>query len=77
MARSLRGCPTARSQQEGAEEPQRDPEQEDQSDASGGKDIGDYDPDVDYERSEPEVKQSAQEQMEVDPDAEYVNKEIP
>ena len=42
MARSLRVCPTARSQQEGTEEPERDPQQEDQPDATGGKDIEGY-----------------------------------
>ena len=70
MARPVRGCPTARSQQEGIEEPERDPQQEDQPDATGGEDIADYDLDVDYEGSEPEVKQSAQEQRKVDHDAE-------
>ena len=77
MARPVRGCPTARSQQEGIEEPKRDPQQEDQPDATEGKDIAGYDLDVDYEGSEPEVKQSAQEQKEVDPDAEYAEMEIP
>ena len=70
MARLVRGCPTAMSQQEGIEEPQRDSQQEDQQDAIGGKDIADYGLDVDYEGSEPKVKQSAQEQREVDPDVE-------
>ena len=77
MARLVRGHPTARSQQEGIEEPERDPQQEDQPDATGGKDIEDYNPDLNYEWSEPEVKQSAHEQREVDPDAEYANMEIP
>ena len=77
MARPVRGHPTARSQQEGIEEPERDPQQEDQPDATGGKDIADYDLDVDYEGSEPKAKQSAQEQREVDPDAEFVEMEIP
>ena len=77
MARLVRGCPTDRSQQEGIEEPERDPQQEDQQDATGGEDIADYDPDVDYEGSEPEVEQSAEEQREVDPDAEYPETEIP
>ena len=76
MARLVRGCPTARSQQEGIEEPERDPQQEDQPDATGGKDIADYNPDIDYEGSEPEVEQSAQEQREVDPDAKYAEMEI-
>ena len=77
MTRLLRGHPTVRSQQESAEEPERDPQQEDQPDATVGKDIEDYNPDVDYEGSEPEVKQSAQEQREVDPDEEFANMEIP
>ena len=77
MSRPVRGCPTARSQQEGTEEPERDPQQEDQLDATEGKDIADYNLDIDYEVSEPKVKQSAQKQMEVDPDAEYAEIEIP
>ena len=60
MARLVRGCPIARSQQEGAEEPERDPQQEGQPDATHGKDITDYDPDVDYEGSEPKVEPVAQ-----------------
>ena len=67
----LRGCPTARPQQEGTEEPKRDPQQEDRPDATGGKDIADYDLDVDSEGSEPKAELSAQQQREVDPDAEY------
>ena len=66
-----------RSQQEGIEEPERDHQQEDQTDAIGGEDIADYDPEVDYGGSEPVVEQSAQEQREVDPDAEYAEMEIP
>ena len=77
MARSLRGHPTARSQQEGTKEPERDPQQEDQPDATVGKDIEEYNLEVDYEGSEPKVEQSAQEQRQVDPDAEYANMEIP
>ena len=77
MARPLRECLTARSQQEGIEELERNPQQEDQQDATGGEDISDYNLDVDYEGSEPKVEQSAQEQREVEPDREYVNMEIP
>ena len=77
MARLVRGCPTARSQQQVVEEPATNLPQEDQSDATKGKDIADYDPDVDYKGSEPKVEQSAQEQREVDPDAEYLEMEIP
>ena len=47
MARPVKGCLTARLQQEGAEEPERDPQQEGQPDATEGKDIVDYDLDVD------------------------------
>ena len=73
----MRGCPLARSQQEGIEEPGRDPLQEDQPDATEGNDIADYEPGIDYEGSEPKVKQCAQEQKEVDPDAEYAGMEVP
>ena len=71
------GYPTSRPQQEGAEEPEQDPQQEDQSDAAEGKDIADYDPDIDYVGSEPKVEQVAQDEREVDPDAEYANMDIP
>ena len=60
MARQLRGCPTARLQQEGAEEPERDPYHGEQPDATEGKEIADYDLDVDYEGSEPKVEPDAQ-----------------
>ena len=56
MARLVRGCPTSRPQKEGAEEPERDPQQEDQPDAAEGKDIADYDLDVDYVGSESKVE---------------------
>ena len=39
MARQVRGCQTARSQQEGAEEPEQDPQQEDQSNATEGENM--------------------------------------
>ena len=64
-------------QQEGIEEPERDPQQEDQPDTTGGKDIADYDQDIDNEGSEHEREQSAQEQREVDLNAEFVEMEIP
>ena len=76
MARLARGHPTARSQQEGIEESERDPQQEDQPDVTEGEYIADYDPYIDYEGSEPKGKQSAQEHREVDPDAEYAEMEI-
>ena len=72
----LKGCPTDRSQEEGAEQPKRDPQQGDKPDAIVGKDIEDYNMDINYEGLEPKVEQRAQEQREVDPDTEYVNKEI-
>ena len=59
---SKKGCPTARSRQEGAEQYERDLQQEDQPDTTVGEDIEDYNLDVDYDGSEPEVEQSAQEQ---------------
>ena len=77
MARPVRECPTARSQQDGIEELERDPLQEDQQDATGGKDIAEYNLDIDYEGSEPEVKQSAKEQSKVELDAEFAEMEIP
>ena len=42
MARRVRGCTTARLQQEGIEEPERDLQQENQPDATEDKDIADY-----------------------------------
>ena len=77
MARLVRGPPTARLQQEGAEEPKRDHQQEEQPDASEGKDIVDYDLDVDNEGSKPEVDPVAQDQSEVGPGAEYVKMKLP
>ena len=77
MARLVRGHPTARLQTEGAEEPEWDPQQEDQSDATVGKDIADYNLDIDYEGSEPKAKPVTQDKSKVNPDAEYANIEIP
>ena len=77
MARLVRGHPTARSQQEGTEESGRDPQQGEQPDATEGKDIADYDPDVDYKGSEPKVEPDMQEQSEVDPDTEHAKIEKP
>ena len=48
MVSLVRGYPKARSQREGAQEPNRDPQQEDQLDTAEDKDIADYYPDVDY-----------------------------
>ena len=75
--RPVRGHPTPRPQLEGMTEPERDPEQEEQPDATEGKVIADYDPGVDYEGSEPKVEPDAQEQKEEDPDAEYPKMEMP
>ena len=77
MSRPVRGCPTARPQREGAEEPDRDPQQEDHFDAGEGEYTADYNPDVDYVGSEPKVEPVTQDEREVDPDAEYANMEIP
>ena len=77
MARLVRGCPITRQHQEDAEEPEQNPQQEDQSDATEGKDIADYNLDVDYEGSEPEVEPVTQVEREISSDAEYANREIP
>ena len=77
MARPLRGHPTYKPQQEGEEELDRVPQQEDQLDATEGKNIADCNPDVDYESSEPEVEPITQVEREVDPDAEDANMDIP
>ena len=77
MAKLVRGCLTARPQQAGAKEPERDPQQEDQPDAAEGKDIADYNLDIDCVGSVPEVEPVMQDERKVDPDAEYANMEIP
>ena len=59
------------------EEPERDPQQEDQPDATIDEDIEDYNLDIDYKGSELEAEQSAQEEWVVDPDAEHVKIGIP
>ena len=43
---------------------------------SKSNDIADYDRDIDYVGSEPQVESVAQDEREVDPDAEYTNMEI-
>ena len=70
MAMPVMGCPTARLQQEGAEEPERDPQQEEQPDTTEGKDIVDYNLDIYCDGSEPKKEPVTQEQREVDPDTE-------
>ena len=80
MARIMRGCTTAWSQQEGTEELKTNPivpEKEEQADAIEGEDIADYNPDVDYEGSESKIEPVAQEEKEENSDAEYANMEIP
>ena len=74
MARPVRGHPTPRPQ---VGEPERDPQQEEHPDTAEGKVIVDYDPDVDDEVAEPKVEPHAQEQREVDSDAEYAKMEMP
>ena len=76
MARPVRGHPTAMSQQEGIEEPERDPQQEEQPDATEDKDFAVYTLNKDDEGSETKDKQSDQEQREADHDAEYAEMEI-
>ena len=54
----MRGCPTTWSQSEGKDEPEmilNAPQQEGHPDATVGKEIACYNPDVDYEGSEPKV----------------------
>ena len=70
MVRLVRERPTTRPQQEDAEEPEWDPWQEDQSDATEGEYIADYNPDVDYKGPEPKEKPVAQVESEVNPDTE-------
>ena len=64
MLRPVKGCQTPRLQQEDKIEPERDHPQMEQPDATEGKVTADYDLDVDYKRSEPEVEPHAQEQRE-------------
>ena len=77
MARPVRGHLSARSQQEGSEKPERDSQQEGQPDTAEHKVIADYDQDADYEGEESNNEPVAQDQREVDPDAEYAKMEIP
>ena len=51
------------------------PQQEGHPDDTEEKDIADYNPDVDYEGSEPKVEPVAQQQREVDPDREHAKME--
>ena len=56
--------------------PKRDPQQEEQPDTPEGKVIADYNLDIDYEGSEPKVESVAQDEREVDSDAEYAKMEM-
>ena len=69
--------PESQSQQEGMEEPRRDPQQGLRPDTTEGKDIAQYKPDVDYKGSEPGIEPGNQEQREDDPDAAYAKMEMP
>ena len=53
------------------------PQQEGHPDAIEGRDIADYNLDIDYEGSEPKVDPFAQEQRKVDPDAGYAKMIMP
>ena len=64
-------------QQEGLEELIRNPQQEEQSDTIEGIVIVDYNPDVDYEGSEPKVEPGTQEKRKVGSYVEYVKVEMP
>ena len=80
MTMPVKGCPLSQPQQEGAEGPETNltvPQQEEQPDATKGKVIADYDPDKDFEGSNPINEPVAQEEKEEDPNAENVNLEIP
>ena len=71
----MRGCLTPQPPK-GTEEPDIDPFQEEQPDATEGKVIADYDLDVDYEGLEPENKPVAQAEVEENSNAEYAKMEI-
>ena len=65
MVRLVRGRPTPRLQLEGMTQPERDSQQEEQPDATEGKVIADYDPDVDYVGLEPKIEPVAHAKMEM------------
>ena len=80
MARLVRGCLTACSQSEDAKEPETNPsvpQQEEHPDATEGKVMVDYNPNIDYYLSEPRNEPVAQEEKEENSDAEHGNMEIP
>ena len=75
----MSGCPTPWTQQGGTEEPETNTnvsQQEEQTDASEGEVVADYDPDVDYkpEGSDPEIE--ALNGEEENNDAEYAKMEL-
>ena len=79
MARPVRGCPKPWSQQGGTDEPETStgvPQQEGKKEATRGKVVADYDPDIDNkpEESDPEIK--AVNEEEEHSDAEYVKMEL-
>ena len=80
MTKTMRGCLTAWSQTEGTEEPEKNPgvpQQEEQPDTTESKVIADYNPDIEYEGSEPKNKPVFWEEKEDSSDAKYANMEIP
>ena len=66
----LSAHPTTWLQPESKDETEKIPPQQGHPDTIVGRDIADYNPDIDYEGSEPKVEPVDQEQREVDPDAE-------
>ena len=80
MARPVRGCLTPQPQQGGTKEPETNtsvPQQEEQIDASEGKDIDDYDAHLDNkpEGLAPEIK--AVDEDKENSDTEYAKIELP
>ena len=75
MARPVRGQPTPWPP-EGAEEPDINPQQEEQPDATEGNVVADYNLDVDYEGSEPKNEPVTQEEVEKNSNAEYAKMEV-
>ena len=79
MAKPMRRYTMPQSWQGGTEEPETNtsvPQQEKQPDAAEGKVIIDYNPDVDYEGSEPKNEPVAWEEKEENSDTEYANIEM-
>ena len=79
MVRTFRGYLTTWLQSKGKVKPStilNAPQQKGHPVTTVGRDITDYDLDIGYEGSEPKVEQVAQEQREVDPDAQYAKIEM-